>query len=413
MNYELKLSWKYFRARRKSLARLTSAVAVAGIAAGVAALLIGQAISRGFTAEMREKILEHTAHVAVFRRDGAAIDDWEKFKTNLEKPENVRAVEATIYESALIVGEKTTSYAVLRATIKNADESFFNETRITDNGQNNRQTILTSDEQSTISEKSIIRIAIGDELARKTGLQIGDEADIVLPKENSPPRTVRAVVSDFLKTGLFDYDSTWIYLTPEDFAALSGRKNFAPTVLNISLEDVFAANETANEIRRNLSEDFKVLDWQEANQPLFAALSLERKVSFVIISLVIFIAALNITTTLALLVNERRLDIAILRTCGAQTRSILFIFLFEGLLLGATGTLVGLFAGLALCAAANRFHLISLPAEIYSLSTLTLRPQIFDVLSIVAAALLLSLAATVYPAYRAARLKPLENLRNQ
>lgn len=361
-------------------------VAVAGIAAGVAALIVAQSLSRGFAAEMREKILANTAHITIFRKDGAEISDQEFLRTKIEKLETVASAEATVYESALIVGAKTNAYCVLR-TVSNS--KFKNQT------------------------PGKIGIAIGAQLAEKTGLRAGDETEIILPRENSPPKTARVMVAEIFRTGLYDYDSTWVYLAPEDFAALSGRANFAPTVLNVTLKDIYSAGATANEIRRLLDEDFRILDWQEANQPLFAALSLERKVSFAIISLVVFIAVLNITTTLALLVGERRFDIAILRTCGAQTRSLAFVFLFEGLMLGITGIVFGLISGISLCFAANYFRLVSLPAEIYSLSFVPLRPQIFDVLLIIFAALALSLAATVYPAFRAARIKPLENLRNQ
>jgi lipoprotein-releasing system permease protein len=395
VNYELKLAWKYARARRKSLARFTALVAIVGIAAGVAALIVAQSLSRGFSGEMREKILANTAHIIIFRRDGAEISGWENLKANIIKFENVQSVEATVYESALLVGAKTTSYAVLR-TVPSPESQ-----------------VSSQKEKPETWDLGLETISIGAQLAEKTGLRIGDRAEIILPRENDSPKTSSAIVKDIFRTGLYDYDSTWIRLAPKDFARLAGQTDFAPTVLNVSLKDVYAAATTAAEIRRSLGEDFKVLDWQEANQPLFAALALERKVSFAIISLIIFIAVLNITTTLALLVNERRFDIAILRTCGARTESLLFIFLFEGLLLGITGIFFGALFGLTACFAANYFKLVSLAAEIYSLSYVPLRPQATDVLLIIFVALALSLLATFYPALRAARIKPLENLRNQ
>jgi lipoprotein-releasing system permease protein len=398
MGFELKLAWKYFRARRKSLARFTAFAAVLGIAAGVAALIAAQAMARGFADEMRDKILANTAHITVFRQDGERILDWENLRAKLEKIENVNAVEATTYESALIIGQKSTSYCVLRAV----------ESRESRVEKTNEQTL-----DSRLSTLDSIKISIGAELAEKTGLAINDEAEIVFPNGDFAPQSSRVSVREIFRTGLYDYDSTWIYVSFEDFARLSGQSVFAPTVLSVSVKDIYAADKTAVEIREGFGADFKVIDWQEANRPLFAALSLERKVSLAIISLIIFIAALNITTTLALLVNERRLDIAVLRTCGAQAGSLITIFLLEGLLLGAVGIVSGAGLGLLFCFAGNRFRVINLPSDVYSLSYIPLHPQIFDVFVIAAMAFLLSLAATVYPAFRAAQIKPLENLRNQ
>jgi len=401
MSFELKLAWKYFRARRKSLARFTAFAAVAGIAAGVASLIAAQALARGFADEMRDKILANTAHVTVFRLDGEQIFDWQNLKTNLEKIENVNAVEATTYESALIIGQKSTSYCVLRAV----PSSKFQVP--------SENPVRRIEEKPETWNLELGTIKIGAELAEKTGLTIGDHAEIVFPNGDFAPQSSRVSVKEIFRTGLYDYDSTWIYVSPENFAALSGQSNFAPTVLSVSVKDIYQADKTADEIRGNLGAGFKAIDWQEANRPLFAALSLERKFSLAIISLIIFIAALNITTTLALLVNERRLDIAVLRTCGAEARSLMTIFLLEGLLLGVAGIVSGSILGLLFCFAGNRFRIINLPSDVYSLSYIPLAPQVFDVLVIAAIAFALSLAATVYPAFRAARIKPLENLRNQ
>jgi lipoprotein-releasing system permease protein len=183
--------------------------------------------------------------------------------------------------------------------------------------------------------------------------------------------------------------------------------------LGATVVDIYKADETANEIRQKLGGNFKVIDWQEANQPLFAALSLEKRVALAIISLIIFIAALNITTTLALLVNERRLDIAVLRTCGAKAKSLILIFLLEGLTLGFVGIFCGLCLGLLGCFLGNYFKIVSISKEVYSLSYIPFRPDLETILLIISVAFLLCLAATVYPAFKASRIKPLENLRQQ
>lgn len=378
MSFEFRLAYKYFRARRKSLARFTSAVAIVGIAAGVASLIIAQSLARGFADEMRDKILANTAHVSVFMSDASEITNHGEITESLKTIENVSAVSPTAYENALLIGAAETSYAILKVQNHNSL-----------NGS---------------------QVALGARLAEKLNLTPGGEAEIAT-LENQTPSRVR--VAETFETGLYDYDSAWIYLTPEKFAQMHGRAEFVPTTLNVSVRDIYASRATALKIRAQLGENFRVVDWQETNRPLFAALSLERKVALAVIGLIIFIAALNITTTLALLVNERRLDIAVLRTCGARTRHLLTVFLLEGLFLGFIGILAGVALGLAGCFLGNYFKLVSIPAEVYSLSYIPLRPDASNILLIVLIAFLLTLAATVYPAFRASRIKPLENLRTQ
>jgi lipoprotein-releasing system permease protein len=390
MSFELKLAWRYFRARRKTLARFTATVAIIGIAAGVASLIIAQALARGFSDEMQDKILANTAHVSVFSSDGAEIENWQEIKEKLEKLENVKEISPTTYESAFVIGDDAVSYAFLRVERSEPSAS-----------------------AGGFPQNQLIKILIGEKLAEKTNLKIGDEAEIIVLENQIEPKRVKVFVAEIFRTGLYDYDSTWIRVSPEDFAKLHGQQKFTPAILNISVKDIYKARETAREIKGNLGESFKVLDWQEANQPLFAALSLERKVSLAIISLIIFIAVLNITTTLALLVNERRLDIAVLRTCGAGGRSLISIFLLEGLFLGFFGIVFGVCLGFLSCALGNYFRVIKLSAEVYSLNYIPFHPNFSSVLLTIFVAFVLCLAASVYPALKASRIKPLENLRTQ
>jgi lipoprotein-releasing system permease protein len=362
------------------LARFTSIVAVIGIAVGVASLIISQSLANGFQDEMRDKILANTAHISVFRADGNNINDWQALKTNLEQIENIREILPTTLENAILISETETSYAIVKV------------------------------QNSKLKTQSPKEISVGVRLAEKLNLKIGDAAEIATLENQTP---ARVKIAEIFETGLYDYDSAWIYVSPEYFAYLNEQKLFTPKNLQISVTDIYRANEIAEKIRENLGENFKVIDWQEANRPLFAALSLEKKASLAVILLIVFIAVLNITTTLALLVNERKFDIAILRTCGAKTRSLLTIFLIEGLFLGLSGILFGLILGLLGCFAGNYFKIVSLSAEVYSLTSIPLRPNFADILLIVALVFALCLIATIYPAFRASRIKPLENLRNQ
>ena len=378
MHFEIRLAFRYFHARRKSLARFTAVVAVVGIAAGVAALILANALAKGFADEMQSKILANTAHVSIFAADGAEISDWQTIKEKVATLENVAVIEPTSYENALLIGETETSYAILKV-------------------------------QSS-PNVSGSNIAVGAKLAEKLNLKLGDAAEIATIENQTP---ARVHVTEIFQTGLYDYDATWIYISPENFARLHRQTDFTPTVLSVSVADIYRADATANAIRESLGGKFKVVDWQEANQPLFAALSLERKVALAIIGLIIFIAALNITTTLALLVNERKLDIAVLRTCGAKSKSLILIFLLEGLFLGFVGISCGVIVGLLGCLAGNHFKLIRLSAEVYSLNHISFAPTLSNVLLIIFGAFFLCLAATVYPAFKASKIKPLENFRQQ
>ena len=413
MSFEFKLALKYFRAKKKSLARFTSIVAVVGIAVGVAALIIAQSLAKGFQDEMRDKILANTAHISIFLKDGGEIFNWQEIKTNLEKAENIKEVSPMIYENTFLISETSTNYSALR---------------------------VISNFKFQISDSNKIELALGKKLAEKSGLKIGDEAEIVTLENGIEPKRTRVRIAETFATGLYDYDSTWIYISPENFARLHNRQIFTPTILSVSVKDIYKSNETTQKIRESFcgegqnslreragslanqiqpahascsDSNFHVIDWQEANQPLFAALSLEKKVSLAIISLIIFIAALNITTTLALLVNERRLDIAILRTCGAKTKNLMTIFLLEGFLLGFLGIFFGIIFGLLACFAGNYFKLISISAEVYSLNYIPFHPTFDNILLIISIAFLICLTATIYPALKASRLKPLENLRMQ
>lgn len=378
MSFELKIAWRYFRARRKSLARFTAVIAVVGIAAGAAALILANALAKGFADEMQNKILANTAHVSIFSADGAAIFDWNLLKEKIETLENVEKIAPTAYENSLIIGANETNYAILKV--------------------------------QTPTDLKGSQIAVGKKLAEKLNLKIGDAAEIATIENQTP---VRVSVAQIFQTGLYDYDATWIRITPENYARLHKQTDFTPTVLDVSVRDIYRADETAKAIRENLGEKYKVVAWQEANQPLFAALSLERKVALSIIGLIVFIAALNITTTLALLVNERRLDIAVLRTSGATAKSLILIFLLEGFFISFAGIFTGVLLGLLGCFLGNHFKLISLSEEVYSLNQIRFAPDLTSILSTIFGVFLLCFIAAFYPAWKASKIKPLENLRRQ
>jgi ABC-type lipoprotein release transport system permease subunit len=224
------------------------------------------------------------------------------------------------------------------------------------------------------------------------------------------PRARRVRVAGLFRSGLYDYDSAWTYASFSEVGRLTGATP-ASTVISIEARDMDESAEVALRVRETLGAGWSTLDWREANRPLFAALALERRTVALIIMLITVVAALNITTTLALVVVERRADIAVLVALGASARSVTLIFMIEGALVGIAGALGGVVAGLTACFAADRFQLVRLPPDVYSLSAVPLHPHAPDVLLAALAAFAVSLLATLYPAWQAARVRPAEVLR--
>ncbi len=212
------------------------------------------------------------------------------------------------------------------------------------------------------------------------------------------------------RSGLFEYDSTWIYLPLDVASEFSGAPQSA-SVISLQLEDIYDARRIAADLRAILGSSYTTVDWEEANRPLFNALALERRMGLFIIGLIILIATLNITTTLILVVVERRRDIGILSAIGADAKSIRAIFMIEGAIIGALGAVLGVSLAIVTCMVGNRYQLVSLPADVYSITNVPFHPQTGDVLLAAMVAFLLSWVATIYPARAAARVRPVEMLR--
>ncbi|MCA1605209.1 MAG: FtsX-like permease family protein, partial [Acidobacteria bacterium] len=222
-------------------------------------------------------------------------------------------------------------------------------------------------------------------------------------------RHVRIV--GIFRSGLFEYDSTWIYLRLNTVAAFSG-DDHATAVISVQVRNIYDVKQTAARVKELLGRSYTTVDWQEANRPLFTALALERRIGAVIITLIILIAALNITTTLILIVMERRRDIAILNAMGATRKSIMSIFVIEGALVGLLGAVAGTTLGAIAILLANRYQLISLPADVYSISNVPLNLHFRDLALAALVAFVLSIVATIYPARAAARIRPADMLRD-
>ncbi|HKY26698.1 MAG TPA: ABC transporter permease [Pyrinomonadaceae bacterium] len=404
MPYELFLALRYLRSRRKRrLARVTTAVAILGICVGVAALVAALALANGFRDEMREKILSGTSHINVMRADGQPITDYRELSTRIKGIAGVVNAAGTSYEGAVLIGPRGSTYAVLRGIDKEAQT-------FSDGG-----VIAGSVAPLFDVNTQLPAVLLGAELADRTGLHVGDTAEIIsanasLSSLTPVKRSVR--IAGIFRAGLFEYDSSWIYLSLDTVSQFSQARDSAP-VISVQLTDIYTAKQIAANIRTALGPTYSTVDWEETNRPLFNALALERRMGAVVIALIILIASLNITTTLILVVVDRRHDIGVLRTLGATSRGIMMIFMIEGAIIGAIGAIAGVLLGALACFVGNRYQLVSLPADVYSITNVPFHTQPSDVALAATAAFLLSLAATIYPARAATRVRPVEILRDE
>jgi lipoprotein-releasing system permease protein len=267
------------------------------------------------------------------------------------------------------------------------------------------------------SEAALPAVILGSELAERTGLQTNDTAQLIsggatLTPLGLAPRYRRVRVAGIFRSGLYEYDAAWVYLSLATASDFSGQPATAASVISIEVADVYEVGQVSKRVREQMGEAFTTVDWQEANRQLFSALALERRTGLVVLALIILIAALNITTTLVLVVVERRSDIAILSAMGARARSIMYVFILEGAFVGLIGALAGVLLGLVLCYVGDRYQLVSLPADVYSLSSVPFHTRSLDIILAALVAFTLSLLATIYPARAAARVRPAEALRD-
>ncbi len=422
MPYELFLALRYLTARRRgrAAARVTALAALVGIACGVAALTVALALANGFRDEMRAKILRGTAHITLTRADAQPITNWPALVARLRAVPGVTDVAPTTYNGALLCGpDNNTTYAVLRGIAPDALQARaeIHRTLVVGDADALFRSNDDSDTSTRAADEPAVPAIIGAELAARTGLvRVGDEGWLVAGEWNAAaagftPNTWHVRVVGLFRTGLYEFDASWVYVPLASAVSLSAAAQGSAPVISLETADIFRTPETAARVRATLGAEYATVDWQEANRPLFAALALERRMLGLIITLILFVAALNITTTLVLVVVERRADIAILGAIGAHARSVMLVFVIEGALIGAVGALAGTALGLFACYLGDRYGLVRLSAEVYSLSAIPFHPRAGETALAALGAFVICLLATLYPARAAARLKPAEALR--
>jgi len=402
MHYEFFIASRYLKAKRKqAFISVITFISVFGIAIGVMALVIALALITGFQEDVQDKILSATSHIMVSDLSGEGLDDYAGLISRIQGIKGIEVISPVVYDMALVSGSFRSRGAMLKGIDFDLEKAHSGWLQNLDSGE------LPSPHAESI--------LLGRELAFGIGATVGDEVTVLTSSSRlSPlglfPRTKRFTVSGVFSTGLYEFDSTTV-LAALPVAQKFFRMGERISHLQVRIHDIFAAERIATEIKRVLPPVAYVTTWMELNKSLFSALKLEKTIMFLTITLIVFVAALNIIATLILMVMEKTRDIGILKAVGATSGSIKKIFFLQGAMIGVIGTSAGVLLGLLCCWLANTFELIKVPVDIYQISFVPFHIKLTDLLMIVAVSLTISLLSTIFPSHRASRVDPVVALK--
>lgn len=391
---------RHLRSRRRhAFVSLITVISILGIMLGVAALITVIAVMTGFSSYMQDRILGTTSHILVTGAGG--LTDADDILEHVKDHKDVIAAAPYVMGQSLFKTDGDVTGVVVRGIDP------IQEGTVTDLARNMVQGVMTD-----LDDRGII---IGAEMSRQRGLSVGDPVTLVSPSEISSPFGMipimeRFVVKGVFDTGMYEYDTGLVLVTiPAARSFFDIGQNI--TGIAVKVRDVYRTGDIAQELQKSLGYALWVRDWKEMNQNLFSALKLEKITMFVILVLIVVVAAFNIVGTLILVVMEKGREIAILKAMGATRKSIGRIFMLEGFVIGLGGTLLGLGFGLVLCYLLANYQFVELPSSVYYVTTLPVKVELLDVAAICLAAVAVSFTATVYPAYKASELNPVEILR--
>jgi len=392
--------------RQKGFLSLSTFISVAGVMVGVMALIVVIGVMTGFDLDLKKKILSVNAHILVLKH-GTSLTDAPQVAARVKKITGVVAADPFIYTQVMFSAPGNISGGVIRgldlATIRQGGPHALTVVQ-------GKFADLAGDAPGEPP-----RIAIGNELSKNLNLTLGDYLNIISPLGTLTPmgrlpRMKAFRVMAIFHSGMYEFDNSLVYTSIpalQEFLGLGQRV----TGLEVEIKDIYAAEQLAAVIQEKLGPPFYTRNWMQMNRSLFAALKLEKIAMFIILTLIILVAAFGIASTLFMMVTKKTRDIAILKSMGATRQSIMQIFIINGLAIGGLGTMGGLGLGLGLCAILKKYQFIKLPRDVYYISTLPVKVQAPDVLAIIVAAMAISFLATLYPSWQAARLDPVEAIR--
>ena len=401
------IAMKYLMAKRKqTFISIITIISVAGVAVGVTALIIVLSVMSGFEKELKDRILGATAHIHVTSLDGSVADPYP-LADRIKQIQGVVGTSPYIISHMMISSGKQSSGGVLRgvdpATVGDV-------TRLPRDIRVGSIEALSRDIPGGVPGA-----ILGRELAGNLGVTVGEVVEILVPGGNltplgSFPRVLRFKVVGIFESGMYEYDTTFAYISFETAGRLLGMEGRG-TGIEVKVKDIYAAGATAARIRSDLGYPYWAKDWMQSNRNLFSALKLEKVVMFIILALIVLVAAFNIISTLIMVVMEKTRDIAVLMTMGATRKTIRRVFALEGLLIGVTGTILGTGLGVFLCDLLRRYEFIRLPSDVYYISTLPVLLDPANILLVSGSSVLICFLATLYPSRQAARIEPAEAIR--
>jgi len=424
MRFELFIATRYLRAkRRQAVVGVITAISVLGVAAGVASLILALAITNGMRRDMQERLLGSTAHVDLMRVAADGIRDWRPLLDRLRKVPHVTAAAPGLYGQVLISRGARSGGGLVKGVIPKDEKTVGDLLQKVNEGSvdpleplagSSSPTNLTNGNASS-AFNGAPPIVIGRDLADTIGARVGDTVMVTSPLgELSPlgwmPRVQRFVITGIFKSGFYQYDSSYAFIRLNDAQKLFSEPDLI-SVISFKVDDLYKADKVAQTIEAEAGKGFQTTSWMEQNRELFRALKLEQIVTFIVIALIVCVAALNILIALTMMVMEKTRDIAVLMSFGVTEMQVRRIFLFQGLLISVIGTALGLILGYTLSWIGGHYRFIHLDASVYSIDYLPFAPRIWDAVIVGAVSLGVSLAATLYPSGSAAKILPAEALR--
>ena len=415
MRFELFLAARYLRAkRRQAVVGVVTAISVAGVAAGVAALIIALAITNGMRRDLQDKLLGSSAHVELMRVDADGIRDWRPLLDRLRQLPHVTAAAPGIYEEVMVSRGPRAGFALIKGVIPREERTVGN---ILDSTTSGSAADLDRDATAApMANASVPPLVLGKDLADQIGVQVGDQVVVTSPQgELNPviglvPKFQPFKVVGIFHSGFYQYDSGMAFIGLADAQRLFDEPDLL-SVISFKVDNLNHAPQIGREIEQAAGKGFMTTNWMEQNRELFRALMLEQVVTFIVIALIVIVAALNILIALTMMVMEKTRDIAVMMSFGVEPGQVRRIFLMEGLLISLVGTALGLALGYFTAWAGGHYHFIHLSAEVYSIDTLPFAPRPIDGLIVSVVSIGMSLLATLYPSSAAASVLPAEALR--
>ena len=416
MRFELFIAGRYLRAkRRQAVVGVITAISVLGVAAGVASLIVALAITNGMRRDLQERLLGSTAHVELMRIAGDGIRNWRPLLERLRTVPHVTAAAPGLYGQVLISRGARSGGALIEGVIP-ADQR-----KVGDLLQSVKEGSAAPLEASAVGDRAaralgpMPPIVIGNDLADSIGAQVGDTVLVTSPQgELTPmglvPKYQRFSVVGIFKSGFYQYDSSYGFLRLADAQRLFSEPDLI-SVISFKVDDLYQAAAVGRVIEQAAGPGFQTTNWMEQNRELFRALKLEQVVTFIVLALIVCVAALNILIALTMMVMEKTRDIAVLMSFGVTAAQVRRVFLLQGLLISVIGTVLGLVGGYALSWMGGHYRFVHLDAAVYSIDYLPFAPRVVDAVIVATVSLGVSLIATLYPSGSAAKVLPAEALR--